>query len=147
MMLWPLALHFGLYWLEEKAQAERPPLVGAFWARSLADAPLTLGHLYPVSLFKGLMATDVFEFGGLVADPQFDGKGLLKMIYDTARLFLFSRRPEVIITNPVEPLVDLYRNFGLKTVGSRPVEYPYLSGVKVYLMYGRFRKLAAAYFM
>ena len=71
MMLWPLALHFGLYWVKRGRESKRPPLVAAFWARSLAEAPLTLGHLYPPALFKGLLAGDMFEFGGMVIDSSY----------------------------------------------------------------------------
>jgi len=147
MILWPLALHFGLYWIERGAKNKRPQIVGAFWARSLAEAPLTLGHLYPTTLFKGLFANDIFEFGGLVIDPTMQKRGLAKALADAARVFIFSRRPELIITTPVEPLYQIYKSFGLKTVGAGPVDYPYLPGAKVYLMYGRFKDIGAPYFM
>lgn len=147
MMLWPLALHFGLYWIKPGEENKRPPLVGAFWARSLADAPLTLGHLYPPSLFKGLLANDVYEFGGMAIDPELQKRGLVKTLGDAARIFLFSRRPELIITTPVEPLYEIYKHFGLKSVGDKPIEHPHSHGVKVYLMYGKFRQLAGPYFM
>ncbi len=147
MMLWPLALHFGLYWIKPGEENKRPPLVGAFWARSLADAPLTLGHLYPPSLFKGLLANDVWEFGGMAIDPELQKRGLVKTLGDAARIFLFSRRPELIITTPVEPLFEIYKHFGLKAVGNEPIEHPHSHGVKVYLMYGKFRELAGPYFM
>ncbi len=147
MILWPLALHFGLYDVKPGEEDKRPQLIGAFWARCLADAPLTLGHLYPASLFKGLYAADVWEFGGMVIEPTYQGKGLVKMMSETAKLFLFSRRPKLIITNPVEPLYELYRQFGLKAVGNRPVDHPHAYNVKVWLMYGDFEKLARPYFM
>jgi hypothetical protein len=147
MVLWPLALHFGLYEIRPGEEKKRPRLIGAFWARCLADAPLTLGHLYPASLFTGLDAGDVWEFGGMVIEPNYQGKGLVKMMSETAKLFLFSRRPKLIITNPVEALYDLYRQFGLKAVGNRPVAHPHAYNVKVWLMYGDFEKLAQPYFM
>jgi hypothetical protein len=133
MNLWPMALHFGLYWIRRGDEGKRPQIVGAFWARSLAEAPLTVGHLYPAPLFRGLMASDVFEFGGLVIDPAMQRHGLTKALADGARLFIFSRRPELLITNPVEALY--------------PVDYPYLPGAKVWLMYAHFKDLAGPYFM
>jgi hypothetical protein len=147
MLLWPLALHFGLYDIQPGKEKKRPRLIGAFWARCLADAPLTLGHLYPASLFKGLNAADVWEFGGMVLEPDYQGRGLVKMMSETAKLFLFSRRPKLIITNPVEALYELYRQFGLKAVGNQPVSHPHAYNVKVWLMYGDFEKLAKPYFM
>jgi hypothetical protein len=147
MNLWPMALHFGLYWIQRGEEARRPPIVGAFWARSLAEAPLTVGHLYPASLFKGLPAEEIFEFGGLVIDPAMQKRGLAKALADGARLFIFSRRPALLITNPVETLYPIYQSLGLKTVGKKPVDYPYLPGAKVWLMYARFKNLAAPYFM
>jgi|YelNatPaOPRAMG01_1025707.scaffolds.fasta_scaffold11225_3 hypothetical protein len=147
MLLWPLALHFGLYQIKPGQEKRRPPLIGAFWARCLADAPLTLGHLYPAALFKGMMASDVWEFGGMVIDVTYQGRGLVKLLSDTARIFLFSRRPKLLITNPVEPLYEMYRQFGLKTVGNKPVEHPHAYNVKVWLMYGRFDELSKPYFM
>ena len=147
MTLWPMAQHFGLYWIKRGESGKRPPIVGAFWARSLAESPLTVGHLYPESLFKDLAASDIFEFGGLVIDPTMQKRGLAKALADGARLFIFSRRPELLITNPVEALYPIYKSFGLKTVGDKPVDYPYLPGAKVWLMYARFRDIAAAYFM
>jgi GNAT superfamily N-acetyltransferase len=147
MMLWPLAIHFGLYEIRAGQERKRPPIIGAFWARCLADAPLTLGHLYPPALFKGLYASDVWEFGGMVIEPSYQGKGLVRLMSDTAKLFLFSRRPKLIITNPVEPLYELYKQFGLKTVGTKPIEHPHAYNVKVWLMYGDFNELAKPYFM
>ncbi len=147
VLLWPLAIHFGLYSVKPGVERKRPPLIGAFWARCLAEAPLTLGHLYPAHLFNGLLASEVFEFGGMVIDPTYQGKGLAKMMSDTARLFLFSRRPKLIITNPVEPLYELYKQLGLKTVGRAPVEHPHAYNVRVWLMYGKFDELAKPYFM
>jgi hypothetical protein len=147
MLLWPLALHFGLYHLKATVERRRPPLIGAFWARCLADAPLTLGHLYPAALFKDMMASDVWEFGGMVIDTSYQGRGLVKMLSDTARIFLFSRRPKLLITNPIEPLYEMYRQFGLKTVGNHPVEHPHAYNVKVWLMYGRFDDLSKPYYM
>jgi hypothetical protein len=147
MNLWPMAQHFGLYWIRRAAESQRPPIVGAFWARSLAEAPLTVGHLYPAELFKGLLATEIFEFGGLVIDPAVQKRGLTKALADGARLFIFSRRPELLITNPVEALYPVYKSFGLKTVGNRPVDYPYLPGARVWLMYARFKDIALPYFM
>lgn len=147
MILWPLALHFGLYEIRPGQEKKRPRLIGAFWARCLADAPLTLGHLYPASLFRELDAGDVWEFGGMVIEPHYQGKGLVKMMSEAAKLFLFSRRPKLIITNPVEALYDLYRQFGLKAVGKRPIAHPHAYNVKVWLMYGDFEKLAQPYFM
>jgi ribosomal protein S18 acetylase RimI-like enzyme len=94
-----------------------------------------------------MLATEVFEFGGMVIDPTYQGKGLVKMMSDTARLFLFSRRPKLIITNPVEPLYELYKQLGLKTVGRAPVEHPHAYNVKVWLMYGKFDELSKPYFM
>ncbi len=137
----------GLYWIKPGEDGSRPPLVGAFWARSLADAPLTLGHLYPPALFKGLLANDVYEFGGMVIDPALQQRGLVKALTDSARIFMFSRRPELIITTPIEPLYEIYKHFGLKSVGDHPIEHPHVQGVKVYLMYGRFRQLAGPYLM
>jgi len=147
MLLWPLAIHFGLYNVGQVSERRRPPLIGAFWARCLADAPLTLGHLYPAQLFKDMLASEVFEFGGMVIDPTFQGKGLVKMMSDTARLFVFSRRPRLLITNPIEPLYEMYKQLGLKTVGREPVEHPHAFNVKVWLMYGRFEEMAKPYFM
>jgi hypothetical protein len=146
-LLWPLAIHFGLYAVGLGNEQRRPPLLGAFWARCLADAPLTLGHLYPPQLFRGMLASEVFEFGGMVVDPNYQGKGLVKMMSDTARLFVFSRRPKLLITNPVEPLYEMYKQFGLKTVGRKPVEHPHAFNVRVWLMYGKFAELAKPYFM
>ncbi|MDO8430964.1 MAG: hypothetical protein Q7S58_00995 [Candidatus Binatus sp.] len=147
-LMWPLAIHFGLYSVKPGNERKRPPLIGAFWARCLADAPLTLGHLYPASLFNGdMLASEVFEFGGMVIDPTYQGRGLVKMMSDTARLFLFSRRPKLIITNPVEPLYEMYKQLGLKTVGRAPVDHPLAYNVKVWLMYGKFDELAKPYFM
>ncbi len=147
MLLWPLAIHFGLYNVGQASERRRPPLIGAFWARCLADAPLTLGHLYPAPLFKGMLASEVFEFGGMVIDPTFQGKGLVKLMSDTARLFVFSRRPKLLITNPVEPLYEMYKQLGLKTVGREAVEHPHAFNVKVWLMYGRFDEMSKPYFM
>jgi hypothetical protein len=147
VLLWPLALHFGLYHVEASGGPRRPPLIGAFWARCLADAPLTLGHLYPPALFRGIMASDVWEFGGMVIDPTYQGKGLVRMMSDTARLFLFSRRPKLIITNPVEPLYELYKQLGLRAIGKAPIEHPHAFNVKVWLMYGKFNELAKPYYM
>ncbi len=146
MILWPLALHFGLYQVKPGSERRRPPLIGAFWARCLADAPLTLGHLYPAALFKDMLASDVWEFGGMVIDINYQGRGLVKMLSDTARIFLFSRRPKLLITNPVEPLYEMYKHFGLKTVGSKPIEHPHIN-VKVWLMYGRFDELSKPFYM
>ena len=146
VLLWPLAIHFGLYAVQG-GERRRPPLIGAFWARCLADAPLTLGHLYPAQLFKGMLASEVFEFGGMVIDPNYQGKGLVKMMSDTARLFVFSRRPKLLITNPIEPLYEMYKQLGLKTVGREPVEHPHAFNVKVWLMYGRFDEMSKPYFM
>ena len=42
VLLWPLAIHFGLYNVGQASERRRPPLIGAFWARCLAEAPLTL---------------------------------------------------------------------------------------------------------
>src|SRR5271168_4184701 len=147
VLLWPLAIHFGLYSVGQGSERRRPPLIGAFWARCLADAPLTLGHLYPSQLFKGLLASEVFEFGGMVIDPTFQGKGLVRLMSDTARLFVFSRRPRLLITNPVEPLYEMYKQLGLKTVGREAVEHPHAFNVKVWLMYGRFDEMSKPYFM
>lgn len=147
MNLWPTALHFGLYWVKRGEEEQRPPIVGGFWARSLAEAPLTVGHLYPASLFKGLLANEVFEFGGMVIDPTMQKRGLAKALAEGARMFIFARRPALLITNPVEPLYPIYRSFGLKTVGNKPVDYPYLPGMKVWLMYAKFKDIAAPYFM
>jgi len=147
MLLWPLALHFGLYQIKPGQERRRPPLIGAFWARCLADAPLTLGHLYPAQIFKGMMASDVWEFGGMVIDVTYQGKGLVKKLSDTARIFLFSRRPKLLITNPIEPLVEMYKQFGMKTIGNAPVEHPHAYNVKVWLMYGRFDELSRPYYM
>lgn len=147
MLLWPAALHFGLYLIKPGDERRRPQLIGAFWARSLAEAPLTLGHLYPPPLFKGMRADEIFEFGGMVIDPVLQKRGLVRALSDTARLFLFSRRPKLIVTNPVEPLYQFYKSMGLKTVGSRPVEHPHAYNVKVWLMYGRFDEFAKPYFM
>jgi hypothetical protein len=147
VLLWPLAIHFGLYNVAQGSERRRPPLIGAFWARCLADAPLTLGHLYPPQLFKGLYASEVFEFGGMVIDPNFQGKGLVRLMSDTARLFVFSRRPKLLITNPVEPLYEMYKQLGLKTVGREPVEHPHAFNVRVWLMYGKFDEMSKPYFM
>ena len=154
MMLWPLALHFGLYSvgsggnpLQPVKGQKRPPLIGAFWARCLAESPLTLGHLYPPSLFRGISAEDIWEFGGMVIDPNYQGKGLVRMLTETSKLFLFARRPKLLITNPVEPLYAMYKAWGMKTVGTKPVEHPHAFNVKVWLMYGDFDELAKPYFM
>ncbi len=146
MMMWPLALHFGIYELKPGQERRRPPLIAAFWARCLAEAPLSLGHLYPASLFKNLDATEIYEFGGMVVDPQFQGRGLMRLMTDTARLFVFSVRPKLLITNPVEPLYELYKQFGMKTIGKEPIQHPHIN-VKVWLMYGRFEDLSKPYFM
>jgi hypothetical protein len=147
VLLWPLAIHFGLYAVRPGSERRRPPLIGAFWARCLAESPLTLGHLYPPQLFKGLLATEVFEFGGMVIDPNFQGKGLVRLMSDTARLFVFSVRPKLLITNPIEPLYEFYKMLGLRTVGKEPVEHPHAVNVKVWLMYGRFDEMSKPYFM
>jgi hypothetical protein len=146
-LLWPLALHFGLYLVKPNQGKKRPPLIGAFWARCLDEAPLTLGHLYPAALFKGMMASDVWEFGGMVIDTTYQGRGLVKKLADTARIFLFSRRPKLLITNPIEPLYEMYKQFGLKTVGNQPIDHPHSHNVKVWLMYGRFDELSKPYYM
>lgn len=145
-LLWPLALHFGLYHIKPGNERRRPPLIGAFWARCLADAPLTFGHLYPAPLFKDLLASDVWEFGGMVMDLNYQGHGLVKLLSDTARIFLFSRRPKLLLTNPVEPLYELYKQFGLKTVGNKPIDHPYVT-TKVWLMWGRFDDLSKPFYM
>jgi hypothetical protein len=147
VLLWPLAIHFGLYAVRPGSERRRPPLIGAFWARCLAESPLTLGHLYPPQLFKGLLATEVFEFGGMVIDPNFQGKGLVRLMSDTARLFVFSVRPKLLITNPIEPLYEFYKMLGLRTVGKEPVEHPHAVNVKVWLMYGKFDEMSKPYFM
>jgi len=146
LLLWPLALHFGLYEVRPQ-QNSRPPLIGAFWARCLADAPLTLGHLYPTALFDGIYAGDVWEFGGMVIDTTYQGKGLVKLLSDTARIFLFSRRPKLLITNPIEPLYEMYKRLGLRTVGDKPIEHPHAHNVKVWLMYGRFEEMSKPFYM
>jgi hypothetical protein len=146
-LLWPLAIHFGLYSVQSGSENCRPPLIGAFWARCLAEAPLTLGHLYPPQLFKGMDASEIFEFGGMVIDPTYQGNGLVKMMSDAARLFVFSRRPRLIITNPIEPLYEMYRQLGMKQVGHAPIEHPLAFNVKVWLMYARFDEMAKPYFM
>jgi hypothetical protein len=147
LLLWPLALHFGLYNIKPNQEQCRPPLIGAFWARCLADAPLTLGHLYPTALFKDVLASEVWEFGGMVIDTTYQGKGLVKLLSDTARIFLFSRRPKLLITNPIEPLYEMYKKLGLKTVGDRPVAHPHAYNVKVWLMYGRFDEMSKPFYM
>jgi hypothetical protein len=147
VLLWPTALHFGLFQIKPSHERRRPPLIGAFWARCLADAPLTLGHLYPAVLFKDMLASDVWEFGGMVIDTTYQGKGLVKLLSDTARIFLFSRRPKLLITNPIEPLYEMYKQLGLKTVGDKPVEHPHAYNVKVWLMYGRFDEMAKPFYM
>lgn len=147
LLLWPLALHFGLYKVKPGQEQRRPPLIGAFWARCLADAPLTLGHLYPTALFKDVLAGDVWEFGGMVVDTTYQGKGLVKLLSDTARIFLFSRRPKLLITNPIEPLYEMYKRLGLKTVGERPVAHPHAYNVNVWLMYGRFEEMSKPFYM
>jgi hypothetical protein len=147
MLLWPSALHFGFYVVRPGHERRRPQLVGAFWARCLADAPLTLGHLYPPALFRGLQAEEVFEFGGMVIDATLQRRGLVRFFSDTARLFLYSRRPKLIITNPVEPIYPFYKSMGLRTVGNWPVEHPHAYNVKVWLMYGWFHEFARPYFM
>src|SRR6266446_5857820 len=78
--LWPVSLHFGLYWVKPGEMNNRPPLVGAFWARCLADAPLTIGHLYPPAIFRKTMANEVYEFGGMVLDPTVQKKGLARTL-------------------------------------------------------------------
>jgi hypothetical protein len=147
LLLWPLALHFGLYKIKPGQEQRRPPLIGAFWARCLADAPLTLGHLYPTALFKDVLASEVWEFGGMVIDTTYQGKGLVKLLSDTARIFLFARRPKLLITNPIEPLYEMYKQLGLKTVGDKPVEHPHAYNVKVWLMYGRFDEMSKPFYM
>ncbi|HUO05355.1 MAG TPA: hypothetical protein VMU16_09175 [Candidatus Binataceae bacterium] len=147
MILWPLAIHFGLYEVRAAGDSDRPRLVGAFWARSLADAPLTLGHLYPPRLFKNVEPSEVFEFGGMAIDPNYQGRGLVKILSDAARLFLFSRRPKLIVTTPIEPLHALYVQLGLHTVGRSSVAHPHAHNVRVWLMYGEFNRLAKPYFM
>lgn len=147
MLLWHTAIHFGLYSIKPGQEKRRPALIGAFWARSLADSPLTLGHLYPPQLFKKMLASEVYEFGGMVIDPNYQGKGLVKMMSEAARMFVFSRRPKLIITNPVEPLYEMYKQLGLKTVGREPIEHPHAYNVKVWLMYAKFDEMAKPYFM
>ena len=147
VLLWPLALHFGLYEIKPGQGNRRPALIGAFWARCLADAPLTLGHLYPAALFKDMLASDVWEFGGMVIDTSYQGRGLVRQLSDTARIFLFSRRPKLLITNPIEPLYEMYKQLGLKTVGSEPIEHPHAYNVKVWLMYGRFDEMSKPFYM
>jgi hypothetical protein len=147
VLLWPLALHFGLYQIKPGQEKKRPPLIGAFWTRCLAEAPLTLGHLYPAPLFRDMLASDVWEFGGMVIDTTYQGKGLVKLLSDTARIFLFSRRPKLLITNPIEPLYEMYKQLGLRTVGEKPVEHPHAYNVKVWLMYGRFDEMAKPFYM
>ncbi len=147
MLLWPSALHFGFYLIKSPEERSRPQLIAAFWARCLADAPITLGHLYPPALFKGLRADEVFEFGGMVVDPNLQKRGLIRLLTNTARLFLYSRRPKLIITNPVEALYPFYKSVGLKTVGTKPIEHPHVFNAKVWLMYGRFEEFAKPFFM
>jgi hypothetical protein len=147
LLLWPLALHFGLYKVRPGQEQRRPPLIGAFWARCLADAPLTLGHLYPAALFKDVLAGDVWEFGGMVIDTTYQGKGLVKLLSDTARIFLFSRRPKLLITNPIEPLYEMYKRLGLRTVGDKPIAHPHAYNVNVWLMYGRFDEMSKPFYM
>ncbi len=147
MLLWPSALHFGFYLGRSAGERRRPQLIAAFWARCLADAPLTLGHLYPPALFKGLRADEVFEFGGMVVDPNLQKRGLVRMVSNTARLFLYSRRPKLIITNPIEAIYQFYKSMGLKTVGNRPIEHPHAYNAKVWLMYGKFDEFAKPFFM
>ncbi|MFI5353548.1 MAG: hypothetical protein ACHQZS_11355 [Candidatus Binatales bacterium] len=147
MLLWQSALHFGFYLGKSGEERRRPQLIGAFWARCLADAPLTLGHLYPPALFKGLRADEVFEFGGMVVDPNLQKRGLVRMVSNTARLFLYSRRPKLLITNPVEAVYPFYKSMGMKTIGNKPLEHPHISNVKVWLMYGKFDELAKPFFM
>ena len=146
-VLWPSALHFGFYLIKSPEERSRPQLIAAFWARCLADAPITLGYLYPPALFKGLRADEVFEFGGMVIDPSLQKRGLIRLLANTARLFLYSRRPKLIITNPVESLYPFYKSVGLKTVGTKPVDPVYLFNAKVWLMYGRFDEIAKPFFM
>ena len=147
MLLWPSALHFGFYLIKSPEERSRPQLIAAFWARCLADAPITLGYLYPPALFKGLRADEVFEFGGMVIDPSLQKRSLIRLLANTARLFLYSRRPKLIITNPVESLYPFYKSVGLKTVGTKPVDPVYLFNAKVWLMYGRFDEIAKPFFM
>jgi hypothetical protein len=147
VLLWSAALHFGFYLTKPGSERQRPPLVGAFWARCLADAPLTLGHLYPEALFKGLRADEVFEFGGMVIDPNLQGRGVVRALTEAANVFIFSRRPRLVITNPIEPLYSFYKRMGLKSVGEKPVIHPHAYNAKVWLMYGRFEELAKPYFM
>ncbi len=147
VLLWPSALHFGFYLVRPGEERRRPRLIAAFWARCLADAPLTLGHLYPPALFKGLRADEVFEFGGMVVDPALQRRGLVRKLSDTARLFLYSRRPKLIITNPLEPLYPFYKSIGMKAVGSKPIEHPHAYNAKVWLMYGRWDELGKPFYM
>ena len=146
-ILWHSALHFGFYLGRSAEERRRPQLIAAFWARCLADAPITHGHLYPPALFKGLRADEVFEFGGMVIDPTLQKRGLVRMVSNTARLFLYSRRPKLIITNPVEPLYEFYKSMGLRSVGNKPVVHPHAYNAKVWLMYGRFDELSKPFFM
>jgi hypothetical protein len=147
VLLWPAALHFGLYLMKPGEERRRPPLIGAFWARSLAEAPLTLGHLYPPALFKGLRPDEIFEFGGMVIDPTLQHRGLVRAISDTARMFLFYRRPKLIVTNPIEYLYPFYKSMGLRTIGDKPIEHPHAHNAKVWLMYGWFEEFARPFFM
>ncbi len=147
MLLWPSALHFGFYLGRPAQERRRPQLIAAFWARCLADAPITLGHLYPPALFKGVPPDEVFEFGGAVVNPTLQKRGLMRLLANTARLFLYSRRPKLIITIPIESLYPFYKSVGLKTVGTKPVNHPYMSNVKAWLMYGRFDELSKPFFM
>ena len=86
-------------------------------------------------------------FGGMVIDATYQGRGLVKLLSDTARIFLFSRRPKLLITNPIEPLYEMYKQLGLRTVGTHPVEHPHAYNVKVWLMYGRFDEMAKPFYM
>jgi hypothetical protein len=147
MLLWPSALHFGFYLIKSTEERRRPQLIAAFWARCLADAPLTLGHLYPPALFKGIHPDDVFEFGGMVIDPTLQKRGLMRKLNDTARLFLYSRRPKLLITNPIEYLYPFYKSMGMKSVGNKPIDHPHVYNAKIWLMYGRWDEMGKPFYM
>ena len=38
---------------------------------------------------------------------------------------------ELLITNPIEPLYEMYKQLGLRTVGDKPVEHPHAYNVRV----------------
>jgi len=60
---------------------------------------------------------------------------------------LFLATPKLLITNPIEPLYEMYKRWGSRRSVAEPVEHPHAFNVKVWLMYGRFEEMSKPYFM